>query len=138
MKTKQFICFFLCILLSSISLPAAAYGKDFNGVSIVRDEYGVPHIFAGTKRGLAFGAGYAVAQDRLWQADLYRRQSSGRLAEFGLATIDQDYEIRKSGYSQAELKEMFDSWTPSVPTARLKEMSHAFVAGINKYMRLST
>jgi len=135
MKTKQFICFFLCILLFSISLPAVAYGKNFNGVSIVRDEYGVPHIFAGTRRGLAFGAGYAVAQDRLWQADLYRRQASGRLAEFGLATIEQDYEIRKSGYSQAELKEMFDSWTPSVPTARLKEMSHAFVAGINKYIR---
>ena len=102
---------FSVYFVSSIFVPAAAYGKDFNGVSIVRDEYGVPHIFAGTKRGLAFGAGYAVAQDRLWQADLYRRQSSGRLAEFGLATIDQDYEIRKSGYSQAELKEMFDSWT---------------------------
>ncbi len=135
MKTKPFRCFFLCILLSSIFLPVVAYGNDSNKVSIVRDEYGVPHILASTKPGLAFGAGYAMAQDRLWQADLYRRQASGRLAEFGLATIDQDYEIRKLGYSQAELREIFDSWSPSVPAARLKEMSHAFLAGINKYIR---
>lgn len=42
-------------------------------VMIIRDNYGVPHIFASTKEGLAFGAGYAMAQDRLWQADVFRR-----------------------------------------------------------------
>ena len=56
-----------------------------NKITIIRDNYGVPHIYAGTKEGLGFGCGYAMAQDRLWQADLFRRQGYGSLAEFGLA-----------------------------------------------------
>ena len=61
-----------------------------NKITIIRDNYGVPHVFAGTKEGLAYGCGYAMAQDRLWQADLYRRQGYGSLAEFGLASINSD------------------------------------------------
>ena len=53
-----------------------------NKITIIRDNYGVPHIYAGTKEGLAYGCGYAMAQDRLWQADLYRKQGYGNLAEF--------------------------------------------------------
>ncbi|MFX1490151.1 MAG: penicillin acylase family protein, partial [Promethearchaeota archaeon] len=63
-------------------------------VTIIRDDYGVPHVFSKSKEGLAYGAGYAMAQDRLWQADLYRRDAFGSLAEFGFASIDQDYNTR--------------------------------------------
>ena len=62
--------------------------------TIIRDDYGVPHVFADNKTGLAFGDGYAMAQDRLWQADVMRRAASGRLAEFGLATIEEDAATR--------------------------------------------
>ena len=40
--------------------------------TIIRDDYGVPHVFADTKADLAYGFGYAMAQDRLWQADVMR------------------------------------------------------------------
>ncbi|MFX1386245.1 MAG: penicillin acylase family protein [Promethearchaeota archaeon] len=103
-------------------------------IKIIRDDYGVPHIYAKTKEALAYGCGYAMAQDRLWQADLYRRSSFGSLAEFGLATIQQDYETRTMGYSKQELRDTFDNWVPTFPEARLKEMFLAYIDGINFYI----
>ena len=133
MKKKLFAGL-VVLLLAAFSFIPAVSAEQPNHVSIVRDNFGVPHVFSNTKEGLAFGAGYAMAQDRLWQADLYRRQAFGSLAEFGLATIDQDYEIRKTGYSREELREIFDKWTPTKPQARLKEMTKAYVDGINQYI----
>ena len=134
MRRKFFVGFLGVLLLASFAFVVSANAKHSHNVSIVRDNYGVPHVFSNTKEGLAFGAGYAMAQDRLWQADLYRRQAFGSLAELGLASIDQDYEIRKLGYSKEELKEIFDSWVPINPHARLKEMTEAYVEGINRYI----
>ena len=105
-----------------------------NKITIIRDNYGVPHIYAGTKEGLAYGCGYAMAQDRLWQADLYRKQGYGNLAEFGLASIDADYQIRSMAYSKEELREIFDNWVPHRASSKLKEMMLAYVDGINLYI----
>lgn len=113
-------------------IPVKANGG--TEILIIRDDYGVPHVFADTKEGLAFGTGYAIAQDRLWQADLYRRQSFGSLAEFGLASQESDYYTRTLGYSKEELKEIFDNWVPTKPEAKLKEMFLAYVDGINSYI----
>jgi len=124
----------ILILVFPAVSTSACKPKKKEQISIVRDNYGVPHIFAKTKEGLAFGCGYAMAQDRLWQADLYRRQSFGSLAEFGLASIAQDYATRSLGYSKEELREIFDEWEPIKPEARLKEMFLAYVDGVNQYI----
>lgn len=113
---------------------ANCIGKGRRRVTIIRDDYGVPHVFANKKEGLAYGCGYAMAQDRLWQADLYRRQGYGSLAEFGLASLDQDFYTRSMAYSKEELREIFDNWVPSDPKAKLKEMYLAYVDGINLYI----
>ncbi len=113
---------------------ANCIGKGRRRVTIIRDNYGVPHIYARSKEGLAYGCGYAVAQDRLWQADLYRRQGYGSLAEFGLASLNQDFRQRSMAYSKEELKEMFDNWVPSDPKAKLKEMMVAYADGINLHI----
>ena len=42
-------------------------GPTHGSVTIVRDEYGVPHVFGSTLEAVWFGVGYAPAQDRLWQ-----------------------------------------------------------------------
>jgi penicillin G amidase len=120
--------------ISAGEAPAKKLPGKKHDVTIVRDDYGVPHIFSDTKEGLAYGCGYAMAQDRLWQADLFRRQAFGSLAEFGLASIEDDYETRKLGYSRPELLEIFDNWVPRQPKARLKEMMLAYVDGINQYI----
>jgi penicillin amidase len=100
--------------------------------TIIRDNYGVPHIFADTKEGLGYGAGYAMAQDRLWQADVMRRAAEGRLAELGLATIEDDIATRTLWYSLDELQQIYDDWNPAADY--LKPMIEAYVDGINAYI----
>ncbi|MFX1550305.1 MAG: penicillin acylase family protein [Promethearchaeota archaeon] len=138
MKKKLWIIALSILLLFSMSPLVSACSKGKGGthkkITIIRDNYGVPHIFAKTKEGLAFGAGYAMAQDRLWQADVYRRAASGRLAELNLGSVYNDYETRKLGYSREELKEIFEKWEPTQPKAKLKEMFLAYIDGINQYI----
>jgi len=100
--------------------------------TIIRDNYGVPHIFADTKEGLGFGAGYAMAQDRLWQADVLRRAATGRLAELGLGTIEGDIATRTLWYSEDELLQIYYYWDPAEDY--LKPMIEAYVDGINTYI----
>lgn len=99
-------------------------------VKIYRDEFGVPHIFARTNRGLFEAYGYAVAQDRLWQLELNRRASRGRLAEiFGAPALNSDLFIRTTGYTDAELDAQFASLT-----AEEQEIFDAYAGGINRYL----
>ncbi len=51
------------------------------GVWICRDGHGIPRIYAADEADAFFGLGFALAQDRWWQMDLWRRTASGRLAE---------------------------------------------------------
>lgn len=99
-------------------------------VSLVRDSYGVPHIFAYTNRGLFVGYGYTVAQDRLWQMDNTRRASQGRLAEvFGAGSVAADRTARMLGYTDAELDAQF-----ALLGAGDQEIFSAYVEGINRYI----
>ncbi|MGD8286042.1 MAG: penicillin acylase family protein, partial [Desulfobacterales bacterium] len=64
-------------------------------VEIIRDTYGVPHIYAQNEPDLYFGLGYAMAQDRLWQMDFYRRLGHGHLSEiFGEDYVETDRYFR--------------------------------------------
>lgn len=68
-------------------------------VEIVRDEAGVPHIFAATDHDAYYGLGYVHAQDRLWQMEMNRRIGAGRLSEIlGEATLSIDKFQRTLGY----------------------------------------
>src|SRR5882672_1763159 len=60
-------------------------------VEILRDRWGVPHIYAQTVDDLFFAQGYMTARDRLFQIDLWRRVGTGKLSEaIGPAAIDRD------------------------------------------------
>lgn len=64
-------------------------------VSVYRDAYAVPHICAENEEDLARATGYIMAQDRLWQMDLFRRATTGRLSEiFGLDLVEADLLMR--------------------------------------------
>ncbi len=60
---------------------AAAAHPSRGQVTIRRDEYGMPHVYASTVYGLFYGYGHAVAQDRLFQMEMARRSTQGRVAE---------------------------------------------------------
>jgi penicillin amidase len=51
-------------------------------VEILRDDNGVPHIFAASERDAFFAQGFVHAQDRLWQMMVDRQALSGRMAEW--------------------------------------------------------
>lgn len=61
-------------------------------VTVYRDSLGIPHIYAKNNLDLYRCIGYVMAQDRLWQMDLLRRITTGRLSEVldpGLVDADQ-------------------------------------------------
>lgn len=64
-------------------------------VTVYRDERGMPHIYADNEHDLYFTTGFVVAQERLWQMDLIRRATTGRLSEiFGESYIKTDLFLR--------------------------------------------
>ena len=76
MKTIT-IALFTCLLASGCSQPAS----DDRQVRIVRDGYGVPHVYADDVYGVYYGYGYSIAQDRLFQMEMARRSTQGTVAE---------------------------------------------------------
>ena len=70
--------------------------EGLNGeVEILRDRWGVPHIYAAGEHDLLFAQGFTHAQDRLWQLDFHRRLVAGRLSEvMGELTLPVDRWIR--------------------------------------------
>ena len=50
-------------------------------VTVIRDSLAIPHIYAENEHDLYMAVGFAMAQDRLWQMDLLRRVTQGRLSE---------------------------------------------------------
>ena len=66
-----------------------------DAVTIYRDERGMPHIYAGNEKDLYFAVGFVMAQERLWQMDLIRRATRGRLSEiFGKDYVQTDLFLR--------------------------------------------
>ena len=64
-------------------------------VRIVRDRWGIPHIYAKNADDLFFAQGFVQAQDRLFQIDLWRRSTQGRLAEIlGASYVEGDIDSR--------------------------------------------
>jgi acyl-homoserine lactone acylase PvdQ len=100
------------------------------GVRIVRDAYGVPAVTAATERDAWFGVGYALAQDRLVQHELFRRGARGTLAEIlGRDYLQADVVARRDYYTDGELRRMLRA----MPRA-LRARFDAYADGVNAYL----
>lgn len=98
-------------------------------VEILRDRWGIPHIYAGNLHDLFFGVGYAQAQDRLWQMEFNRRAGSGTLAEvLGEDALEIDRLTRRVGFRRVSEAD----WQDAEETE--KAVLEAFSAGVNAYM----
>jgi len=97
---------------------------------ITRDAYGVPHIKADTW-GEAFElAGYAVAQDRMWQMENSRRLARGRMAEvFGKSFEASDRDVLRVAYTDDELRTQIQKMPPAIQEAFAK-----YAEGINRFL----
>src|SRR5262245_33018571 len=74
--------------------PASTTGTT-EGVTIYRDDFGIPHIFAATEEGACYGMGYAQAEDRLEELLKQYRRAAGTMSEvFGSQYFRDDYRQR--------------------------------------------
>ncbi|MDQ7029391.1 MAG: penicillin acylase family protein [Ardenticatenia bacterium] len=95
-------------------------------VQVIRDRWGIPHIFAHTDHDLFFAQGFVHAQDRLWQMEYWRRAAAGRLAEIlGPEALPVDRWMRTLRiYASAE-----EAWPYHNDEARSAAMAYA--EGVN-------
>lgn len=98
-------------------------------VRVMRDRWGVAHIYAENQHDLFFAQGFVVSQDRLFQMELWKRSGQGRLAEvLGPSAVQRDINARLLQY-RGDMDAEYKSYAPDT-----KEILEAFTSGINAYI----
>jgi penicillin amidase len=99
-------------------------------VEVLRDRWGVPHIYAKNSDDLFFAQGFVAAQDRLFQLDLWRRIGIGEMAEvIGPDAIEADTFARLIRY-RGDMDAEWKSYSPDT-----KQIATVFTNGINAYIK---
>lgn len=99
-------------------------------VTVLRDEYAVPTIYAANEGDLYRAVGYIMAQDRLWQMDLLRRATTGRLSEiFGEDLVNTDQLMRSLRITDKSALVLRQT-DPEIISAL-----EAFADGVNQFIR---
>ena len=103
-------------------------------VEIIRDKWGVNHIYAKNEHDLFFAQGYSAAEDRLFQLEIWRRQATGTVAELlGPQEIKRDIGARlfrfRPATARVSLEQELTHYHPHGP-----QIVRAFVDGINAYI----
>ena len=133
MKIRNVPFFALFILSCTSTPPFLEEEKKVRGLSesveILRDQWGINHIYANNQKDLFFAQGYAAAQDRLFQFELWRRQATGTVAEIlGPSELARDIGTRLFKY-RGDLTEELNHYHPEG-----KAIIEAYVAGVNRYI----
>jgi penicillin amidase len=98
-------------------------------VEVLRDHWGIPHIYASNADDLFFAQGFIAAQDRLFQIDLWRRAGIGEIAEVvGRQGLEADRFARLLRY-RGDLNTEWASYS-----ADARQIANAFSRGINAYI----
>ena len=123
---------FFCGLLASVTLcsllTTAANAAD-RKVTIHRDKWGVPHVYAETAADGAYGLGYAQAEDRLHDIYTSIRTGTGTMAEaFGPQYVEQDYMMRLCRNNDIAQKSL------TTMPANIVTLAVNFTAGIQAYV----
>jgi penicillin G amidase len=98
-------------------------------VEIIRDRWGINHIYAQNEADLFFAQGYSAAKDRLFQLEMWRRQATGTVAEIlGRRAVKRDIGSRLHLF-RGDLDAELNHYHP-----RGKQIIEAFVRGVNAYI----
>lgn len=101
-----------------------------NDVEVLRDKYAIPHIYAENENDLYRATGYMMAEDRLWQMDLLRRVTQGRLSEvMGKRLVNTDLLMRSLRITEKSEKILKTS-SPEIVAAL-----NSFAEGVNAYIK---
>lgn len=102
-----------------------------SSVEVLRDDWGVPHIYADNTHDLFFAQGFVQAQDRWWQMEFNRHIGRGRIGELtGLnqSVLGNDLFIRTVGWQQAAERDL------AVLSPQVVEYLQSFSDGVNAYI----
>jgi penicillin amidase len=98
-------------------------------VTVYRDQYAIPHVYAKNEEDLYRAVGYVMAQDRLWQMDLMRRATTGRLAEiFGEDLLKTDQLMRSLRITEKSKLIL------SKNNEKIIKAGEAFADGVNQFI----
>ena len=89
-------------------------------VDVVRDDRGIPQIYADTTEDLMYAEGFVHAQERFFEMDVRRHATAGRLAElFGEDAVESDVYVRTMGWRAVAERELPildpDTWAFCTP-----------------------
>lgn len=125
----------LLVMLSSLAAAAAVASESIalpglrQPVEILKDRWGISHIYAQNENDLFFAQGYNIARDRLFQLELWRRQATGTVAEvLGKKELQRDIGNRLFMYRRDLTQEL--NWYHPHGAAIIQ----SFVNGINTYI----
>jgi acyl-homoserine lactone acylase PvdQ len=109
-------------------------------VVIYRDRQDVPHIYGDSLTSMAYGAGYAAAEDRLFLMDVLRHYGEGQLAAFlgpscSFEQMDHD-QLLATGYTTAQAQAQLDALPREYGTlgTQTEQMIGSYVQGVNAYI----
>jgi penicillin amidase len=123
----------LVLLFAVWSVLCFTCADSFSGtspVTIYRDDFGAPHVFAVDLEGLYYGYGYAAAQDRLFQLDMLRRTYWGRVSEVhGAKFLEFDKAMRRDNLMRAQVKDQISGLD-----RQYQVILRSFADGINAYI----
>ncbi|HUS86746.1 MAG TPA: penicillin acylase family protein [Bacteroidales bacterium] len=127
------VLFFLIRDISGSALPQYDGELILKGlqdeVSVYRDERGIPHIYGVNEHDLYMVTGYIMAQERMWQMDLIRRATTGRLSEiFGEDYVNTDLFLRALRIPQKSKMIIENSESDMLACVS------AYVDGVNHYI----
>jgi len=123
---------FLAVALCAIPLcvHAATPEQLAQSVTIYRDNYGVPHIYAPTDAGAVFGFAYAECEDNFWQVEDSYLRALGRASElYGDRALQDDQLVRALEITRLAKAEYERS------SARTKELLQAGADGFNYFLQ---
>jgi acyl-homoserine lactone acylase PvdQ len=115
-------------------------GQPDRDVTIYRDTHQVPHVYGTTDASMAFGAGFAQAEDRLFLMDVLRHYGSGTLAMFLGASCDFEQmdhdQLLLSPYTPARAQAQVDNLPKlyGAQGALAKKLIDNYVDGVNAYI----
>jgi penicillin amidase len=105
---------------------APVHAEPAGQVTVYRDQYATPHVFAASNRGVFYGYGYVVASDRLFQMEMLRRTTQGRVAEvLGEEFLPLDVRLR-THYDHRSILPQLDA----LPASQ-REVLQAYAEGFN-------
>ena len=121
------------LLLISALILSCSNSIELNGITdeveVLRDNYGINHIYANNQNDLFFMQGYLAAKDRLFQFEIWRRQATGTVSEiFGEDELERDIGTRLFKF-RGDIKDELNHYHEDG-----FEIVSSYVSGVNKYI----